>query len=384
MKLKHLLTFALTLVLLACNDSKPNDEPTPPPGLGPNPYLKVFSTYMFVRGQGDSHGFQMYCNRPWRVVIADSDTSWVRVEPSSGRGGEGLIALKAYFGNHLDTPDDRLGRIKIEQTTEAGLSHTVELKQQSDYNIYRDSLALVEFFYAMGGPSWKVPWDLSKPLGLWGREVEVPLGMSWDGVWLGRFNGHRRVICIWYWNPNGLVGELPDCLGQLTYLQGIGFVGDKGITGELPLKALMSCNIDRITVSNCGLTGTLSKDINAFQNLDVLELQGNNITAIQDGFGELPHLEALMLGGNQIEGPLNLKWFNKMVDITILDLSNNNLTGELTADITLNKDNLQHLRLDGNRFSGYFPVSLRQSPLFASEYFCPQQEGFGFAPMTCD
>lgn len=385
MKLKSLFIIAIASVLIGCN-GEPDTQPEPPqpPKEQKDPYLKVTAKSMFIRGQRDAHVFDMYCNRPWRVVIPAKDTSWIRVEPSGGSGGEGLIGMKVYFGDNIVDSLDRHSEIKIEQLAPHTLTHSITIDQQSDYHIYRDSLALVEFYYAMGGPNWKVKWDLTKTLGKWGQAVQVSLGESWDGVWLGRFNGHRRVICIWYWNPNGLVGELPECLGRLTKLQGIGFVGDKGITGQLPLKALAKCNMDRITVVGCGISGSLSKDFNAMPKLDVVELGGNNITSIEDGFGDLPVLQGLMLGGNQIEGPLKSEWFSKMPNLVLLDLSHNNFTGEVPIDIGFEKKNLQHYRIDGNRFNGYFPGILKLEPYFVPDYFCPQQDGFGFAPGSCD
>lgn len=385
MKLKNLFVIIVAAILCGCQGTpEPEPEPVEPPTEKKEPYMKVLSSSMFVRGQRDSRVFDMYCNRPWRVVIPDKDTAWIRVEPSSGRGGEGLIGLKAYFGDNIDQTEDRYSEIRIEQITPDTLVRSIKIEQQSDYNIYRDSLALIEFYYAMGGPNWKVKWDFTKTIGQWGQPVKVALGDSWDGVWLGRFNGHRRVICIWYWNPNGLVGELPECLGRLTKLQGIGFVGDKGITGQLPLKALANCNMDRITVIDCGLSGQLSKDINALPKLDVIELGGNNITSIEDGFGKLPVLQGLMLGGNQIEGELKVDWFKPMKNLVLLDLSHNNLTGKIPPSIGFDKKNLQHYRLDGNRFSGYFPAILKLEPYYTPEYFCPQQDGYGFAPGSCD
>lgn len=384
MKFKYLLLAFLTISVFGCNSGQDEETINPPKKPG-DPYLKVNRSSIFARGQGDKNVFEMFCNRPWRVVIPDRDTSWIRVEPSSGRGGEGLIGLKIYFGDNILDTMDRYSQIRIEHLAPDTLMHQIDIEQQSDFYVIQDSLALVEFYYAMDGPNWKIQWDLSKPMGQWGQDVEIALGKSWDGVWMGRFNGgHRRVICIWYWYPNGLSGELPECLGRLTALQGIGFTGDKGITGQIPLKALANCNIDRITVRDCGLTGMLSKDINAFQKLDVLELGGNRITSIEKGFGDLPNLQALMLGDNAIEGELDAEWFKKMKTVVLLDLSNNNFTGNIPGSIVLNKKNLQHLRLDGNRFSGYFPAGLKLEEFFTPEYFCPQQHGYGFAPGSCE
>lgn len=374
-----LSTLSLSLVSCHSDDDTENTETNPTT----NPMLVVSHKRLLKTGRAQSHKIDLYSNRPWRVVVPDSDTSWLKVVPNNGSALDKGIKVRLDFApNEVDTLD-RKTKIRIEQLSNDTTFHEIEVEQLTEYFTIQDSLALVEFYYAMDGPNWMVPWDLSKPMSHWGQDVEIFLGKSFDGVWLNKINRRRRVSSIWYWNANGLKGEIPECLGRMTALQGIGFHDDKGIVGQLPINALTNCNIERITVRNCGLSGTLSKDYSLLKKIDVMELDGNEITGIEDGFGDFPVAIGILLGGNKIEGELKPEFLDKMPNMIILDLSFNNFSGNLSPRILDNKKKLQMFGVCYNRLSGDFPAELRSTAVFHPDAFCPQQSGYSFTPGTC-
>lgn len=383
-----ILVVAATTV--ACNDSNKELEP---PVVNPTfePTLKISTTIFFnAKGQGDLKRLKLHSNRGWKVEVPAEAASWVTVTPDGGQGSSSEQQVIITLAPNAESKDIRSAVIRFIHESPDTAVRVFEIKQVSDYNFQQDSLALLDIYHQLGGPEWTHPWDLSKPVAQWGRDVKIALGDSWDGVWMGKVNGERRVTNLWFWESNNVVGVVPADLGRITSLMGVRFYNEPRLTGELPLKAWAPCkNLGRITFINCNLSGALTSDFGQFPNVDALELSGNNFTSIEGGFGELPKLVALSLGGNEIGGRLDPKWFDGLSYSVIIDLANNNFEGELDPAILYNKHNLLIMSVRGNRLTGDFPEAVRRHVVWynneePASYFCPQQEGYGFTEGSCE
>ena len=104
-----------------------------------------------------------------------------------------------------------------------------------------------------------------------------------------------------------------------------------------------------------------------------LDLSDNQLTGeIPSEIGNLTNLEGLTLSHNQLSGELPIEIRN-LANLSTLDLAENQLSGS-PFDILLDLENLDYLYLHDNQFSGYIPVTVCES-LYAitagDNQFCP-------------
>ena len=133
----------------------------------------------------------------------------------------------------------------------------------------RDSLALVALYNATDGPNWTITWDLNRPM----RE--------------------------WY----GVILDSTGCVQKLI------LNGGRGLSGELP------------------------DQVFNLENLEVLELFGNNLTGtISSGFENLTKLRSLNLGQNNFHGQIPTE-IGKLSRLNFLNLQNYNLTGNIPIEV---------------------------------------------------
>ena len=185
-----------------------------------------------------------------------------------------------------------------------------------------DRGALVALYNATGGPNWRnnTNWLSSKPLNTWHGVTTVS----------GRVTGLHL-------GGNGLSGDIPPELGNLTHLKELWLGDDNNITGEIPLE------LSRLT------------------RLEVLDLGYSEVSgAIPGWLGNLTRLRLLYLDGNQFTGGIPAELGN-LTHLEVLTLHDNELTGAIPPELG-NLDNLQWLTFAGNRLTGCVPVGLRDVP----------------------
>lgn len=91
-------------------------------------------------------------------------------------------------------------------------------------------------------------------------------------------------------------------------------------------------NVISLSLGSLGLSGTLSSSINELKFLTILDLHDNNIS------GELPDLSSLVnlnnvnLTRNKFSGSIPTSW-DKLSNLRYLDLSSNNLSGKIPAKL---------------------------------------------------
>ncbi|XP_062182288.1 probable LRR receptor-like serine/threonine-protein kinase At1g56130 isoform X2 [Phragmites australis] len=201
---------------------------------------------------------------------------------------------------------------------------------------------------------------------------------------------------------NPLSGPLPKELGNLMNLNLLGISLDN-FSGELPEELGNLSKLEHLYIDSSGFSGPFPSTFSKLKKLKTLRASDNDFTGkIPDYFGSLTDLEDLAFQGNSFEGPIpeslsNLTkltnlWigdivdgssslafisnltslsililrnckvsgnlgtadFSKLAGLILLDLSFNNITGQVPQSI-LTLDNLEFLFLGNNSLTGRLP-----------------------------
>jgi len=119
----------------------------------------------------------------------------------------------------------------------------------------QDSLALLAIYNALDGENWTF-WRA------WRGNFSVA---SWSGVTVEEIPGEgMRVTRLNLWR-NGMTGELPDEMGDLTYLKEINF-NENNITGNIPESFKNLKHLREFLIDNNQLTGFPDISENSFQS----------------------------------------------------------------------------------------------------------------------
>ncbi|PWZ45978.1 hypothetical protein Zm00014a_025102 [Zea mays] len=177
---------------------------------------------------------------------------------------------------------------------------------------------------------------------------------------------------------NPLSGTLPKELGNLTDLISLYF-DSSGFSGPFPSTFSKLKNLKILWASDNDFTGKIPDFIGNLTQLEVLRFQGNSfegpipkslsnltkLTTLRIGdvvngssslsfISNLTSLDVLILRNCRISDTLATVNFSNLAGLTLLDLSFNNLTGQIPQSI-LNLDNLGFLFLGNNSLSGSLP-----------------------------
>ncbi|XP_057856563.1 probable LRR receptor-like serine/threonine-protein kinase At1g53420 [Cryptomeria japonica] len=152
-------------------------------------------------------------------------------------------------------------------------------------------------------------------------------------------------------SSNGFTGEIPNFIGKLIKLEKLILQGTS-LKGPIPssinnlikmkylrisdiaeggsnldfIKSLI--NLREIVLRNSNITAKIP-DISELTKLEALDLSFNNLYGdIPDSLNSIPSLRFLLLGNNNLSGPVNPWLFSNNA---IIDLSYNNLTGDIPS-----------------------------------------------------
>ncbi|GKE57031.1 leucine-rich repeat-containing protein [Tanacetum coccineum] len=151
----------------------------------------------------------------------------------------------------------------------------------------------------------------------------------------------------------GLQGTLPHYIFNLQSLETLDLI-DNQFTGDIPSK--ISLNLTRLTflgLSYNNLNGTLPSWLFTSPSLERLSLQENMFSGnVPFESFALPSLNRLFLSRNQLGGQIDMQTFRQLTNLTHLELSSNNFSGELELDTLLSSlTNLEYLHLSYSGFS---------------------------------
>ena len=163
-------------------------------------------------------------------------------------------------------------------------------------------------------------------------------------------------------SSNGMSGELPDEVGQLTHLRMIELATMPELIGSIPRSLCSLITLRRLCICRCGLSGTIPEEIGQLTALEELQLFGNKLTgALPASIGRLTSLKLLSLGeytgGNDFT-PLPLpSCLSSLRSLEALFMANCNLCGQLPAWIG-ELSELRQLDLQHNQLSGTLPSQI--------------------------
>lgn len=245
-------------------------------------------------------------------------------------------------------------------------------------SLYHDSLSLVRMFHTMGGAGWKNSsgWNTSTDVNRWfGVTVQnnriVALRMPANNI-SGTIPEDLKTLTALkdlQLNNNNLSGNLPDGLQQLRNLESIQLANNQ-LSGALQNAVCGLPKLKKIHLSNNQFAGTIPACISTLTAAEEIYLNNNKLSGdIPSELGVIPLLKVLVLNNNNLTGTIPPSFFSTTAaafqksrsgtilavnDLTILDLRNNKLSGEIPARLGTIKS-LTTLLLDGNSFSGALP-----------------------------
>jgi len=190
------------------------------------------------------------------------------------------------------------------------------------------------------------------------------------------------------------LGGIPEELGGHVNLQVLNLNFNYGITGPLPISLLNMSSITDIQLAYGKLAGSVLVNFGNMPHLNTLELGGNELTGGLDFLGSLSNcrvLEGVGLWENELDGSLPKTLGNlsrnfydfyavgnyikgkipvelgNLSSLEVLGLGLNELVGTIPSEITM-LEKLQLLGLDDNRIYGSIPHELGRLSIMNTVY----------------
>ncbi|KAM3212270.1 hypothetical protein ACQJBY_065383 [Aegilops geniculata] len=230
---------------------------------------------------------------------------------------------------------------------------------------------------------------------------------SWPGVTCGK--KHTSRVTALDLESLGLNGQIPPCIGNLTFLARI-YLQDNLLNGGIPPEVGHLHHLVELSLPYNNLAGVIPNSFSTCFSLQIIDLGGNSLQGgiplgltncsnltdillhsnmlhgnIPDGIGMLPKLLNLYVPGNKLTGsiPYSLGSSSSLYYVVLannsltggippllvnssslgwLDLGNNDLDGEVPPSL-FNSSSLEIILLEGNKFSGSIPPFSPTSPL---------------------
>lgn len=183
---------------------------------------------------------------------------------------------------------------------------------------------------------------------------------TWEGVTLE--NG--RVAKL---EAGGLSGIISASLGKLSELKllYIDIASEGTLTGNIPGSIANLTKLEELVIGQNNLTGPIPDSIGRNQQkLFYMIVANNPLTGtIPSGLGYASNLQELYIRETQVSGTIPV--FLKNLPLSNLDLSNNRLTGSIPDSLT-SRANLFLVDLSNNQLTGSIPSSIRAIAVYLS------------------
>ena len=159
-------------------------------------------------------------------------------------------------------------------------------------------------------------------------------------------------------SDSGLTGPIPAAWGALARLRLLDLSGNK-LSGAIPAELGQLGNLEWLYLNNNQLSGPLPPELGQLGNLQYWWLFDNQLTgAIPGELGQLRNLKVLLLFDNQLTGAIPAA-LGQLANLEGLGLGDNQLTGTIPAALG-QLQNLVGLGLEINQLTGTIPPELGQ------------------------
>ncbi|THU51636.1 hypothetical protein C4D60_Mb06t33110 [Musa balbisiana] len=163
-------------------------------------------------------------------------------------------------------------------------------------------------------------------------------------------------------NGNQLSGSLPEEIGYLPNLDRIQ-IDQNHISGEIPKSFANLNKTKHFHMNNNSISGQIPAELARLPNLVHFLLDNNNLTGhLPPELSSLPNLLILQLDNNNFNGTSIPDSYANMSKLLKLDLSWNNLTGNIPSNRLSN--NITNMLLENNNLSGSVPSNIWQNMNF--------------------
>jgi|GEM_PF-365669 len=187
------------------------------------------------------------------------------------------------------------------------------------YNLYSDSLALIDLYNSTNGAQWtnKTNW-LSGKISTWygvtivnNRVAKLVLnGNNLVGT-IPQSIGDLRALNWLYLYSNNLSGGIPTSIGNLTALTQLFLHANPNLGGGIPSSIGNLTSLNYMYIYRCQLTGSIPSSIGNLTNLISLYIHDNNLSGdLPSTFGSLTNLQFLAFSLNNLSG--NFDWLGNL------------------------------------------------------------------------
>ncbi|KAE8649768.1 hypothetical protein Csa_012284 [Cucumis sativus] len=155
-----------------------------------------------------------------------------------------------------------------------------------------------------------------------------------------------------------LSGEISSSICELPRLAHLN-LADNRFNQPIPLHLSQCRSLETLNLSNNLIWGTIPDQISLFSSLRVLDFGKNHVEGkIPEGIGALKSLQILNLRSNLISGTVPSLVFHNLTELLVVDLSENSyLLSEIPSEIG-KLEKLEELLLHSSGFYGEIPSSL--------------------------
>ena len=170
-------------------------------------------------------------------------------------------------------------------------------------------------FLTVGGNSWNVSTA-------W-------LTDSSECTWYGISCNTQEAITKLELSNNGLNGILSDELFYLTDLEGLTLDHNTNIRGSIPSSVGLLTKLKYLNLDDNSISGRLPSELYTLSNLEAIDMNDNALTGPLESAVNLTNLVIVQLQNNQLTGNIPADSFVGLEELVLLQLHQNNLTGTL-------------------------------------------------------
>lgn len=146
-------------------------------------------------------------------------------------------------------------------------------------------------------------------------------------------------------------GQIPEAIGDLTFLQFLNMRDLTDLTGPIPQSLAKLTDLNFLRLSYTNLSGPVPTFLNKLNKLTFLDLSFNDLTgSIPPSISQLQNLDAIRLDGNMLTGVIPDSFGTFTGNVPDLFLSDNQLSGPVPT--SLGALSFSQLDFSGNKLSG--------------------------------